>query len=59
MAPFFRSDSKAQGFRQWLADLDGTTKEFSGDAFTGTEAQFTETFSNYLKTGVGEFFGVR
>lgn len=40
--PFFRADSKAQGFRAWLEALGATTEELPEGSFTGKEA-FRET----------------
>ena len=40
--PFFREDSKAQGFRAWLSEVDATTEQLPEDAFQGADA-FRET----------------
>ena len=38
VGPFFRSDTKAEQFREWLEDLDHDLEDLPEDAFKGVEA---------------------
>ena len=42
--PFFRSDRKAEAFREWLDELGGESEQLPEDAFSGSDA--------FRKTGV-------
>ena len=43
--PFFRSDKKAEGFRNWLDTVDGSHEELPEGSFAGKDA-FRQTGVN-------------